>query len=78
MMDLLARKGVSLDRLRAFLEVFEAGGIARAAPLRAVRQSQLSRQLKELETALGQALFVRAGSAPGWSLIAISAGARTP
>ncbi|MEO8184277.1 MAG: LysR family transcriptional regulator [Deltaproteobacteria bacterium] len=61
MMDLLARKGISLDRLRAFLQVFDAGGIARAAPLQAVRQSQLSRQLKELETALGQPLFVRAG-----------------
>ena len=59
--DLLARKGLSIDRLRSFLLVTEAGGIARAAPGEPVRQSQLSRQVKELETALGQALFVRAG-----------------
>src|SRR5262245_24498737 len=61
MNDLLGRKGLSLDRLRAFLLVHEAGGIARAAPGQAVRQSQLSRQLKELETALGQVLFLRHG-----------------
>jgi len=61
MNDFLARKGLSIDRLRSFLLVHEAGGISRAAPGQAVRQSQLSRQLKELETALGQALFLRRG-----------------
>jgi DNA-binding transcriptional LysR family regulator len=61
MIDPITRKGLSLDRLRAFLEVYEAGGIARAAPAQPVRQSQLSRQLSELEGALAHALFVRAG-----------------
>ncbi|HEY3667220.1 MAG TPA: LysR family transcriptional regulator, partial [Polyangiaceae bacterium] len=56
---LLDRKGLSLDRLRAFSEVAEAGGIARAAPGEPVRQSQLSRQLGELEAALSVALFSR-------------------
>jgi DNA-binding transcriptional LysR family regulator len=56
---LLDRKGLSLDRLRAFLQVAEAGGIARAAPGEPVRQSQLSRQLGELEAALSVALFSR-------------------
>ena len=56
---LLDRKGLSLDRLRAFSEVAEAGGIARAAPGEPVRQSQLSRQLGELEAALAVALFSR-------------------
>jgi DNA-binding transcriptional LysR family regulator len=52
-------KGLSLDRLDSFLQVAEAGGLARAAPGDPVRQSQLSRQLKELETALEQVLFDR-------------------
>lgn len=41
-------KGMSLERLDAFLAVLEAGGIARAAPGQPVRQSQLSRQISEL------------------------------
>lgn len=46
---LFARRGLSLDRLRVLCEVAEAGGIARAAGSDPVRQSQFSRQLKELE-----------------------------
>ena len=46
---LFARRGLSLDRLRVLCEVAEAGSIARAAGSDAVRQSQFSRQLKELE-----------------------------
>lgn len=57
---MLQRRGLSLDRLASFLVIARAGGLARAAPGDPVRQSQLSRQLKELEVALGQALFVRA------------------
>ena len=60
-MTLPALRGLSLDRLSSFLQVAEAGGLARAAPGEPVRQSQLSRQLKDLESALGQALFVRTG-----------------
>ena len=46
---LFARGGLSMDRLRVLCEVAEAGGIARAAGGDPVRQSQFSRQLKELE-----------------------------
>lgn len=46
---LFARRGLSLDRLRVLCEVAEAGGISRAAESDPVRQSQFSRQLKELE-----------------------------
>ncbi len=52
-------QGLSIDRLRAFLAVAEAGGIARAAPNEPSRQSQLSRQLRELQEALGVPLFDR-------------------
>ena len=55
----LSVQGMSLERLAAFLVVFDAGGLARAAPGNAVKQSQLSRQLKDLEVALGQRLFLR-------------------
>ncbi len=54
-------KGLSLDRLHSFLAIADAGGLARAAPGDPVRQSQLSRQLKELETALGRPFFLRTG-----------------
>jgi DNA-binding transcriptional LysR family regulator len=60
-MDILSRRGVSLDRLQSFLAVADAGGMARAAPGDPVRQSQLSRQVKELETALARELFQRRG-----------------
>ncbi|MDP1828085.1 MAG: LysR family transcriptional regulator [Archangium sp.] len=60
-MALPSLRGLSLDRLSSFLQVADAGGLARAAPGEPVRQSQLSRQLKELETALEQSLFVRTG-----------------
>ena len=46
---LFARRGLSLDRLRVLCEVAEAGSIARAADDDPARQSQFSRQLKELE-----------------------------
>ncbi|HXU05868.1 MAG TPA: LysR family transcriptional regulator [Polyangia bacterium] len=60
----MAGKGLSLDRLASFLAVVEAGGIARAAPGQPVRQSQLSRQVGELERALGVALFERGTQGP--------------
>lgn len=58
------KKGLSLERLAAFLEVLDAGGIARAAPGQPVRQSQLSRQISELESALGAQLFDRSAQGP--------------
>jgi len=45
--------GLSLDRLRSFLHVMEAGGVAKAAQGDANRQSQYSRQIKELEGFFG-------------------------
>lgn len=47
--QLFARRGLSLDRLRVLCEVADAGGIARAVRNDPTRQSQFSRQLKELE-----------------------------
>lgn len=58
---LFARRGLSLDRLRTFLEVAAAGGIARAAAGDAVRQSQFSRQIGELEAFFEVELVVRQG-----------------
>lgn len=56
---LLARSGFSLDRLASFLAIADAGGLSAAARGDAVRQSQLSRQLKELEEFFGVALIER-------------------
>lgn len=58
---LFAVSGLSLDRLRSFLEVAEAGNIARAAKADPTRQSQFSRQVKELEGFFGVALTRRVG-----------------
>lgn len=46
-------KGLSLERLESFLAVADAGGFADAAPRNPVRQSQLSRQVSELERYFG-------------------------
>lgn len=59
--DLFAKSGLSLERLRSFLAVADAGAIARAAPKNPVRQSQLSRQIGELEEFFGRALVERRG-----------------
>lgn len=53
--------GLSFDRLRSFLEVADAGSIAGAAEYNPTRQSQLSRQLSELEAYFGRALTRRQG-----------------
>lgn len=47
--QLFGKSGLSLDRLHALVEVADAGNIAAAAPNDPTRQSQLSRQLGELE-----------------------------
>jgi len=59
--SLFQRSGLSLDRLRSFLAVVEAGAIARAAPGNPIKQSQLSRQIGELEEFFGTALVARRG-----------------
>ena len=46
---LFAESGLSLDRLKSLLEVGAAGSIVKAAKGDPVRQSQYSRQIKELE-----------------------------
>jgi DNA-binding transcriptional LysR family regulator len=58
---LFAKRGLSLDRLRVLLEVREAGSIVKAAGSDPVRQSQYSRQIKELEEYFGAALTERNG-----------------
>lgn len=71
--ELFARNGLSLDRLRTFAEIVSAGGPTRAAKGDSTRQSQYSRQLKELEEFFGTELYARRGgkwilTAPGASL----------
>jgi DNA-binding transcriptional LysR family regulator len=56
-----SRDGLSLDRLRSFLAVAEAGSIAKAAPDSLSRQAQMSRQIGELEAFFGTELTVRRG-----------------
>ena len=46
---LFAESGLSLDRLKTLLEVAVAGSLVKAAEGDPVRQSQYSRQIKELE-----------------------------
>ena len=53
--------GISIDRLHTLCAVVEAGTIVLAAGPDLNRQSQFSRQLKDLEKALGTSLFDRAG-----------------
>lgn len=58
---LFARSGLSLDRLRALVEVGAHGSIVRAAEGDLARQSQYSRQIKELEDFFQVALVERHG-----------------
>jgi DNA-binding transcriptional LysR family regulator len=53
--------GLSLDRLHTFLRVAEAGNLAKAAKGEDSKQSQFSRQIKELELFFGVALTRRVG-----------------
>lgn len=69
---LFFKTGLSFDRLRSFLEMAEAGGIAAAAPGDAVRQSQISRQIRELEAFFGTELTRRSGK----SLVLTESGRR--
>src|SRR5258708_4260838 len=74
---LLSEGGLSLDRLKALLEVGAAGGIAKATQGDPVRQSQYSRQIKELENFFQVKLAERQGRGirltdPGRELARIS------
>ncbi len=69
--------GLSLDRLRALVEVGAAGSIVRASAGDPVKQSQYSRQIKELEEFFQVELVERFGkgirlTAPGKELARIS------
>lgn len=59
--SLFNNAGLSLDRLRNFLMVVEAGSIVKAAQNDLVRQSLFSRQIRELETFFGTQLTERRG-----------------
>ena len=59
--DLFNRSGLSLDRLRRFLEFADAGSISKAAPDDVNLQSQISRQIAELEEYFETELTVRRG-----------------
>ncbi len=59
--ELFALRGLSLERLKAFVEVAASGGIAKAAPGDPVRQSQFSRQISEIEAFFGVELMRRNG-----------------
>jgi DNA-binding transcriptional LysR family regulator len=58
---LFAQSGFTLDRLRTFCEVAEAGGMTKAAGGKQSRQGQFSRQVKELEMFFGTELLRRQG-----------------
>ncbi len=58
-LPILGQKGLSIERLRAFCAVVETGSVIGAADGDPVRQSQMSRQIKELEEALEVKLFER-------------------
>lgn len=60
---LFAKSGLSLDRLRSFHEIVCAKGIMAASAGDPSRQSQLSRQLRELEVFFGVEL-IRRGRGP--------------
>ncbi len=70
--ELFARSGLSLDRLRSFLAFAQKGSIAKAAPGDVNLQSQMSRQISELEAFFATELTVRRGK----SLEVSAAGAR--
>ena len=59
--NLFSERGLSLDRLRVLIEVYDAGGIAQAAPGDPIRQSQYSRQLRELSEFFGTDVARRQG-----------------
>ena len=60
MMNIFSRNGVSLERLQTLEKVVRAGGIALAAKGDPNVQSLISRQIAELEAALGVGLLDRA------------------
>jgi len=66
---LFAESGLSLDRLRALLAVGAAGSIVKATDGDPVRQSQYSRQIKELEDFFRTRLIERQGKGTRLALV---------
>jgi DNA-binding transcriptional LysR family regulator len=60
-MSLLSKGGLSLERLQALLDFAEAGSLIKAAKADPVRQSLLSRQIRELGEFFGTELVARRG-----------------
>ncbi|NBB78210.1 MAG: LysR family transcriptional regulator [Verrucomicrobia bacterium] len=58
---LFSKSGLSLDRLKSFCLVAEAESFTKAAGGNSNRQTQFSRQIKELEEFFGTELFQRKG-----------------
>jgi DNA-binding transcriptional LysR family regulator len=59
--NLFQTSGLSLERLKGFLDVADAGGMTKAADGDPSRQSLYSRQVKELEEFFGTELIRRSG-----------------
>lgn len=59
--EIVQRNGFSIERLMTLCAVVDAGSIVAAAGPSVSRQSQFSRQIKELETAVARPLFLREG-----------------
>src|SRR5437660_12263508 len=57
--SLFLRNGLSLERLDTLCEIAEKGLIGRAAQERGLKQSQFSKQLKDLESFFQTRLFDR-------------------
>ena len=57
--NLFAKAGLSMERLRTFAELVEAQGFTAAARGDPTRQSQFSRQLREMEEFFGVELVIR-------------------
>ena len=53
--------GLSIERLRSFCQIVEAGSAAAAAKRNSILPGQLSRQIKDLEASLGTKLFSKEG-----------------
>jgi DNA-binding transcriptional LysR family regulator len=75
----ISQTGISLERIETFCRIAEEGSIAVAADKEPNRQSQYSRQLKDLETAIGSPLFDRKAkpwqlTREGTELLAIASG----
>jgi len=75
--NLFKHTGLSLERLRSFCLVVEAGGFNKAAGENEYKQSQYSRQIADLEKFFGCSLFLREGrtsklTLQGKSLLEIS------